>query len=93
MDVALAEKITQRRKVLDTIKQELVDRLELDVETQYIDDDTFLFGGGLGLDSIDAMEIIIGMQARFSVVIPEDGIAMLRTVNTLADFILADQEA
>jgi acyl carrier protein len=51
-----------------------------------------LFGGGLGLDSIDAMEIIIGMQSRFSVIIPEDGIAMLRTVNTLADFILAGKE-
>jgi len=91
MDTALRAKIEQRRKILSAIKEELVERLDLEVEPEWIDDDAFLFGGGLGLDSIDALEIIIGMQTRFGVVIPEDAMAILRTVNTLADFIPAQQ--
>lgn len=92
MDAKLKEKIDRRHQVLLEIKEELVDRLELDVEPEHIDDDTLLFGGGLGLDSIDAMEIIIGMQTRFGVMIPEDDVSTLRTVNTVADFVLEETE-
>jgi len=92
MDSSLQTKIDFREEVLQSTKEELVDRLELDIAPEHIDDDTFLFGGGLGLDSIDAMEIIIGMQAQFDVTIPEDGMAAMRTVNTLADFIIEEKE-
>ena len=92
MATLLSQKIADRREVLEAIKEELVDRLELEVEPEDIDDDTFLFGGGLQLDSIDSMEIIIGMQARFDVMIEEDDIEPLRTINTLADFVLANRE-
>lgn len=83
----LQQRIDDRKAVLEAIKEELVDRLELEVEPEDIDDDTFLFGGGLQLDSIDSMEIILGMQARFDVEIPEGEVTPLRTINTLADFI------
>ncbi len=89
----MQEQITKRKEVLDAIKEELVDRLELEFEPADIDDDTFLFGGGLQLDSIDSMEIIIGMQSRFDVMIPEDDVSSLRTINTLADFVQAEQSA
>ena len=92
MPTMLLEKIAERQKVLEEIKEELVERLELEVEPEDIDDDTFLFGGGLQLDSIDSMEIIIGMQARFDVMIEEDDIEPLRTINTLADFVIANRE-
>lgn len=92
MDEGLKQKIDRRREVLRDIKAELIDRLELDMEPEHIDDDTLLFGGGLGLDSIDAMEIIIGMQSQFGVMIDEDDVSTLRTVNTLADFILEQKE-
>lgn len=85
------EKAQQRAAVLLAIKEELVERLELEVEPQDIDDDTFLFGGGLSLDSIDSMEIIIGIQSRFDVMIPEGETAPLRTINTLADFVMSEQ--
>ena len=90
--LTLSEQIAERREVLEAIKEELVERLELEVEPEDIDDDTFLFGGGLQLDSIDSMEIIIGMQARFDVMIEEDDIEPLRTINTLADFVIANRE-
>jgi len=79
--------------VLVQIKEELIDRLQLDYTPNEIDDDTFLFGSGLALDSIDAMEIVIGMQARFGVLMPDGDIASLRTVNTLANFVIAEQSA
>ena len=87
MDEALRTRIEARKFVLEGIKGELVERLQLEVQPADIDDDTFLFGGGLQLDSIDAMEIIIGMEARFGVQVPEGEIAPLRTINTLADLV------
>jgi acyl carrier protein len=87
----LRQKIAARRDVLLQIKEELIERLQLDYTPDDIDDDTFLFGTGLALDSIDAMEIVIGMQARFGVLMPDGDIASLRTINTLADFVIAEQ--
>ena len=92
MDEQLRAKIAKRREILKAIKEELIDRLQLDVQSEDIDDDTYLFGAGLQLDSIDAMEIVIGMQARFDVMIPEGSIEPLRTINTLADCVLGSDE-
>jgi acyl carrier protein len=89
---ALKRRISERRDVLRKIKEELIDRLQLDLAADDIDDDTFLFGSGLALDSIDAMEIVIGMEACFGVLLPDGDIASLRTINTLADFVMAAQE-
>lgn len=89
---SLETRIERRRAILQAIKEELIERLELEFEPEDIDDDTFLFGGGLQLDSIDSMEIIIGMQFRFDVVIPEDNVSALRTINTLADFVEAESD-
>lgn len=93
MSLTLSEvqaKIEERKAILTAIKEELVERLELELEPADIDDDTFLFGGGLSLDSIDSMEIIIGMQSRFGVMIPEDDSSPLRTINTLANFVIQE---
>jgi acyl carrier protein len=89
MDPALREKIDKRCEILQGIKEELIERLELDMNPDDIDDDAYLFGGGLQLDSIDSMEIIIGIQSRFGAEIPEGDMSPLRTINTLADFVQA----
>ena len=87
MDDQLQQRINRRKQILTDIKEELADRLQLEVSPENIDDDTYLFGGGLQLDSIDSMEIIIGMQARFDVEVPEGDVTPLRTINTLADLV------
>ena len=87
MDLTLGEQIRKRKELLGAIKDELVQRLQLEVRPEDIDDDTFLFGSGLQLDSIDSMEIILAMEGRFGVKVPEGDFGALRTINTLADLV------
>jgi len=57
---------------------------------QDIKNDAMLFGeGGLGLDSIDALELVVGLQKEFNVVINDKAVAekVLVSVNTIAGFI------
>jgi acyl carrier protein len=51
-----------------------------------IKDDQLLFGGGLGLDSIDLLELVMALQRRFGIRIKNDaaGHEALRSVETLA---------
>lgn len=92
MDHQIQQTITERKAVLLKIKEEIIDRLQLDFTPDDIDDDSFLFGGGLALDSIDAMEIVLGMQSAFDAMIPDGDITAMRTINTLADFVMQEQE-
>jgi acyl carrier protein len=73
------------------IKEMLVKNLMLQVTPGQIDDDVPLFGpGGLGLDSIDALELVVSMEKTFGVGVPNSEVAgkALRTVNTIHDYIL-----
>ena len=72
------------------LKKQLIEHLNLeDLSTEDIKDDTPLFGDGLGLDSIDALEIIVMLDKQFDVKIknPEDGVKIFQTVNTIAKYI------
>ena len=73
------------------IKKMLVKNLMLQVTPEEIGDDLPLFGpNGLGLDSIDALELVVGMEKTFGVGVPNSEVAgrALRTVNTIHDYIL-----
>src|ERR1043165_9009904 len=73
------------------IKEMLVKNLMLQVTPDQIGDDLPLFGpGGLGLDSIDALELVVSMEKTFSVGVPNSDVAgkALRSVNTIHDYIL-----
>ena len=71
----------------------IVERLKLDaVRPEDIDDEAPLFGAGgagLGLDSIDALELVLGVEQRFGVTIEdeESGNRALQTVSSLCRFI------
>jgi acyl carrier protein len=76
------------------IKEMLVTRLMLQTTVDQISDDLPLFGpGGLGLDSIDALELAVSMEKVFGVSVPNSEVAgkALRTVNTIHDYILEER--
>src|SRR5262249_517015 len=78
------------------IKEMLVKNLMLQVTTEQIGDDLPLFGpNGLGLDSIDALELVVSMEKTFGVGVPNSEVAgrALRTVNTIHDYILEKRGA
>src|SRR6202011_2181779 len=73
------------------IKEMLVKSLMLQTTADQIGDDLPLFGpNGLGLDSIDALELVVSMEKTFGVGVPNSEVAgkALRTVNTIHDYIL-----
>jgi acyl carrier protein len=76
------------------IKEMLVKNLMLQVTPEQIGDTTPLFGpGGLGLDSIDALELVVSMEKTFGVGVPNSEVAStaLQNVNTINDYIVQKQ--
>ena len=76
------------------IKEMLVKNLMLQTTADQITDDMPLFGaGGLGLDSIDALELVVSMEKTFGVGVPNSEVAgkALRSVNTIHDYIVEKQ--
>ena len=75
------------------IKRAIVESLRLPIPVEEIGDSTSLFGEGLGLDSIDVLELVLEMERRFGVSITdnETGQRVLRSVDTIADFIMAER--
>jgi len=74
------------------IKELIIERLQLDGMTpEEIEDGTPLFGEGLGLDSIDALELVIGIEKVFGVRIQDEevGAKAFASVNAMVDFLRA----
>ena len=71
------------------VKEAIVRCLRLPVAPQDIADDVPLFGEGLGLDSIDALELVLELERSFSVKISDEqlGARVLRSVNSIVEFI------
>ena len=74
----------------EELKAHLIDVLNLeDYKPADIADDEPLFGEGLGLDSIDALEIIVLLDTEYGVKIknPDEGKSIFQSVNTLFNYI------
>ena len=73
------------------IKQGIVRSLRLPIAWEDIGDATTLFDGGLGLDSIDVLELVLEIERLFGVSITDEqtGIKVLRSVDTIAEYIRA----
>jgi acyl carrier protein len=77
------------------IKQVIVTSLRLTIRPEEIGDEVPLFGEGLGLDSIDALELVLEIERTFGVSIGDDqlGKRVLRTVSSIAEYIESQTQA
>jgi acyl carrier protein len=72
------------------LKANIIESLNLqDITPDKIDDEAPLFGAGLGLDSIDALELVVMLEKHYGIIIKdiEEGRPAFRSVRTLANFI------
>ncbi|HEX9920041.1 MAG: phosphopantetheine-binding protein [bacterium] len=62
------------RTLKEQIKDLIIRRLRLEISPADIEDQAPLFGEGLGLDSIDALELVVGLEQEFGISIPDEDV-------------------
>ncbi|WP_317898305.1 phosphopantetheine-binding protein [Aurantibacillus circumpalustris] len=83
------------QEIITKLKSQIVEQLNLEeVKPEDIDAEAPLFGTGLGLDSIDALELIVLLEKNYNVKIddPKESKAIFASVKTMAEFIAANSK-
>jgi len=81
--------------LMHKLKEQIIQQLNLnDKKPEDIGDDEPLFVDGLGLDSIDALELMVLMQQEYNLKLAsaEEGQSVFRSVRTMAEYITEQQE-
>lgn len=76
--------------LIKELKEQIIEALNLEEMTpEDIDENGALFGDGLGLDSIDALELIVLLEKRYGIKLgnPAEGKAIFKSVATIADYV------
>jgi acyl carrier protein len=82
--------------LIQKLKEQVIERLNLkDLKPADIGDDQPLFVEGIGLDSIDALELIVLLQQEYNIKLSnaEDGPRVFHSIRTMADYITANSGA
>lgn len=77
-------------ELIKTLKSQIIDALNLEgMSPEDIEDDAPLFGEGLGLDSIDALELIVILDKHYGIKLasPSEGKAIFKSVKCIAEYI------
>ena len=90
MSLEISEYVTARRAILTQVRQMLRDAMKLQIDPETIDPDAPLFGTGLGMDSVDAVELVVQLDEVFGLALSGSPYASsnMRTVNTIVDAIM-----
>ena len=78
--------------LIATLKVQIIEQLNLKhLKPEDIGDDQALFAEGLGLDSIDALELIVLLQQKYGIKLanPQEGPEVFKSVKSIADYITA----
>ena len=88
----LQEIIDLRESTTLEVADMLISALHLNIQPSDLDPDTPLFGSGLGLDSVDAVMIIVELESKYNICITEEeGMYAIRTVNSIIDLVLREK--
>lgn len=82
-------------QLMQDLKAQIIEQLNLkDITPDQIGDDQPLFVEGLGLDSIDALELIVLLQQKYKIKLanPEDGPKVFYSVRAMAEYIMANKK-
>lgn len=90
LDPALVAHLARREEALARVRQVLITNLKVALEPERIELDAPLFGTGLGLDSVDAVELVVAIETEFGLRLPEGaaGPSSFRTVHSLVELVL-----
>ena len=81
-------------ELIEKLKEQVIEQLNLeDINPEDIDAKEPLFGDGLGLDSIDALELIVLLEREYGIKIqdPSEGKKIFTSIETMANFIKENQ--
>jgi acyl carrier protein len=91
----LETRSAQREAILERLRKLLVAQLPLGRSADELDPDAPLFGSGLGLDSLDAVELVVCLESEFGLRVA-DPITLrqsFRSLNKMIDLIVAERGA
>ncbi len=77
-------------ELIQTLKEQIIDALNLEeITPDDIDNNEPLFGAGLGLDSIDALELIVILDRHYGIKLanPAEGKEIFKSVSSIADYV------
>lgn len=77
-------------ELIKELKEEIIEALNLEeMNPEDIDENDALFGDGLGLDSIDALELIVLLDKKYGIKLanPAEGKAIFKSIATIADYV------
>lgn len=80
----------KRKEICKKLKEMIVNQLCLDMDPTFLTDDQPLFGRGLELDSIDSLELAVGIFDIFGVTIVDGEVEVFSSVNSMADYVMAN---
>lgn len=82
--------MTVTEELITNVKKLIIDSLRIEEMTpEEIETDAPLFGEGLGLDSIDALQLVVAMEKDYGVIVPdaETGTVVFQSVRSMAHYI------
>ena len=77
-------------ELTQTLKEQIIDALNLEeISPEDIENDAPLFGDGLGLDSIDALELIVILDKHYGIKLssPAEGKAIFKSIDSIASYV------
>ena len=83
----------------EQVKDMIFERMRIDYVTkEEVDDDAPIFasfdseGEGLGLDSVDALELVVGLKEKFGLEISDEEMGIFQSIASIADYIREHQK-